>query len=174
MNITETLEKVGKDVHRRWPNINNGGCCVFASIVGTELKNMGIPVKGIVSSHSSGNISLAAVRRRLERHANIWQWSDNCVWFNHVGLEFKLDGEKYHYDTSGVWKPNRYLDGMPLYRGHMRIEELRVLSLSDDGWNPRFNRQHIPKIEQYVKRALRPKSVDRVPKWFNNLFINEE
>lgn len=177
MNVIETLNVLGQKTQKRWKYINSGGCCVFASTVGAELKNMGIPVKGIVSSYHAAyaKSSIDTIRRRINRHANISIWADNGVYFSHIGIEFELDGKKYHYDTAGVRPAGKELDRMPLYKGRMTLKDLRYLAASDDGWNPCFDRKHMPDIERFVKKSFtRKKSVDKTPKWFYNLFFNEE
>ena len=141
---------------------------MFASLVGSELTDLGLPVKGIVA-HWCAEFAkpLFFARRGVRRRNNtsevtsIHEWHKEDVIFGHVGLEFRLGGKRYHYDSNGLEKPTGILMEMPVYRGRMTIPELVALASTQDGWNEQFDRKCIPKLEQYIWASFkRVKSLD--------------
>ena len=167
MDIVAKLNQLGIEVKRRYPNINNGGCCVYAAMITAALKKHNIEAKGIVASHGAGRpgwmkkdiATINKARKNIQKNT-IYEWQTNGISFAHVGVEFKVDGVKRHYDTEGVHKAGKQLDSMPIYAGRMEYVELRALAGKKDGWNTQFNRRHIPELRRLVKSHL---AVDMAP-----------
>ena len=151
MDLEQKLNRLGKEVYERYPDINNGGCCVYAAMIVAELKKLNIPAKGIIASHSAAYSDGIDKVRPLIENNTIYEWRANGVCFSHVGVEFTLNGKKKHYDTAGVHKACSKLDGMPIYKGRMEYAELRALAAKKHGWNTCFNRKHIPAVRRLVK-----------------------
>ena len=151
MGIIANLNRLGKVVQEKYPNINHGGCCVFAALVATELVNQGIKVAGIVASYSSRKCerTIEQIKADLKKNT-LDEWEYNYVTFSHVGLELTINGKKRHYDTNGVTCVKRTLNYMPLYNGRLTHTDLISLSRRK-GWNPAFNRREIPELRKLVK-----------------------
>jgi hypothetical protein len=158
MDLEKKLNDLGQHINNRYPEINHGGCCVFAAMVARELHSKGIQAQGIVASgcaaKEAGNITIDAARELVEWNT-VWQWESNGVSFSHVGVEFRLGRKIKHYDTNGVHKISKELDGLPIYKGRLTLKEMEDLARCKDGWNDSFNRRHIPAIRREVKKFLK-------------------
>jgi hypothetical protein len=166
MELIERLNKMGKVVNRRFPYVNNGGCCVFAAIVGQILVQKGIPVKGIVAAWRASlddTKPIYEIRKRVQSNL-VEDWERHGLCFSHVGLEFKHDGQKWHYHSKGAQKAGKEFDNMPVFRGRLTVDEMAELAGTDNGWNPTFDRNEIPRMYSVIKLALRDVTVvDTVP-----------
>ncbi len=168
LDVVTTLNNVGREVYSNYRRINNGGCCVYAALIVEQLQKLGIRSCGIVGSYNAEYVSLAKARECVKDKKNTKEWNANGVQFMHVGVEFFLDGKRYHYDTAGVHPAAKELDGLKIYRGRLRIEELKALAGTKKGWNPTFNRTSIPAIRKMVKTAFvlpkgkKPKVTEKV------------
>jgi hypothetical protein len=165
MNIIAKLDLLGKEALRRYPYLNNGGCCVYAAMIVQALHKHKINATGIVASFSADYVgpavSIDTVRETITRNSHK-QWNKNGVRFSHVGVEFEYADRvrtvKKHYDTAGVRDASNQLDGVPIYKGRLTIVELKALAGRKDGWNDMFDRKQIPELRKLVKSFL---AVDR-------------
>lgn len=154
MDLITGLNRLGIAINRNYPYINSGGCAVFAMIVGQELQDAGIEVRGIVAAYGSRNKSIATIRRSVVT-LEMNDWMENGLRFNHVGLAIKYNGKWYHYDSHGVNPKGKYLLNMPLYRGTMTIDEVAKVASDPSGWNDCFDRDSIPRLHQTVRRFFK-------------------
>ncbi len=156
MDLIEKLNLLGKAVHKNSPNINFGGCCVFAAAVALELEKHGVKARGIIASHNATyhEIPLGRIRPKVKNNS-IYEWRDNGVYFGHVGVEFTYRGKLYHYDTEGVHPKAATLDNTPIYKGRMKPEEMDAIASSPEGWNTTFPRRQIPSVKRLIKEHLK-------------------
>lgn len=137
--------------------LNWGGCGVFAALVGRKLQDAGIPV-GVVCGSWRHNGDKADVERARSNVAEKWdaeEWNANGVYFGHVGLEVEIDGKLYHYDSKqGVKPAGKEIDGLPIAKGRVTIEEMELLAGESLNWNSDFNRKQIPKLTKLVEKAF--------------------
>lgn len=160
MSIIEKLDELGEVVSDLYPNINNGGCCVFAAMVVNELQKQGIKASGIViDSGARSSIHIDEVRPLIKTNT-VNEWQNNGVFFWHVAVEFTMGNKKHHYDTGGVKKATNAFGGIPVYKGRMKLEEMKSIAARQPGWNPAFRRKDIPAIRKLVKFYLK---VDKAP-----------
>jgi len=155
--LLNTLSELGKDVKSRWPNINAGGCCVYAAMVATEMDKRRIPVVGIVAStmvERYNDVVIDRVRDTIKENTNE-EWNNKRVYFTHVGLEFTLGGKVYHYDTDNLHVAETCLADMPIYRGRLLLREMNDLAAQPYGWNRTFHREDIPAIRRVVRQAFK-------------------
>ena len=153
--IERKLNKLGKEVIKRYPSINYGGCCVYAAIVATELKKYKIDACGIVASRSAGETDYSIDQARNNINKNTVQsWENNGIVLSHIGLEFEVGGKKKHYDTKGVRPASRYSGDLTIYKGRFQHAELKQLAAKKSGWNNHFNRRDIPAIRKLVQNRL--------------------
>ncbi len=152
MDLVKTLNRLGKDVMQKYPLINYGGCCVYASMVSIELRKKGIAARGIVSSYyaETCDTTIDEARKKV-RENNVFEWNSNGINFFHVGLEFDYKGKTRHYDSTGVCVAKKKLDKMPIYAGRLTHAELKALASKQDGWNSRFDRKNIPALRKLVR-----------------------
>lgn len=157
-SLAETLRALGEEANELADGyLNCGGCCVFAAIVARKLHALGVDVRGRVADWGRGNVDKA--RRKVRDPGNTRDWNENGVGFNHVGLELRVNGERYLYDSDGlerVW-PFRTLNlpagDWPVIRGSLSVGELEALA--DGGcWNSMFDRELIPELESMADRAF--------------------
>jgi hypothetical protein len=157
MSLVSQLNKLGKAVNKEYPNVNYGGCCVYAALVAEALLLHKVNVRGIVASREAHyfNIynSIDDIRPHIKHHT-LDRWQDNGVDFSHIGLEFEVNGKRRHYDSNGVKMARRHFDSMPIYTGRLQVYELVKLAGKAQGWNSCFNRRHIPKIRAMVQEYL--------------------
>ena len=153
MSLIETLNKLGNRINRWYPDVNHGGCCVYASIVGEELRERGIEVRVIVAAwEAKKNIDKA--RKSVNNIHQKNEWNAEDIYFNHVGIEFKYKGRTYHYDTDGVNPKSKMLGDFNVYPGRLSVDEAKVLADEREGWNDSFNRRSIPKLRKHIRSYL--------------------
>lgn len=146
---------MGKAVQDRYPEINDGGCCVYASLVGEHLRIRHVPVKIIVSSENGKEVDLDEVRHKIYDPGYKECWNLHGVNFNHVGIEFEYQGKKYHHDTVQTVRRQKILMEWPIYRGYLTVQEAKKLAAESSNWNSCFDRSGIPHIETLIRFHMR-------------------
>lgn len=146
------------------PALNSGGCAVFAHEVAKRLADMGIPVTGVVAMadyylprNTADWPSIDTARKAITDVSDGLQWNDNGVDFHHVGIEFTLDGQEYHFDSSGVSPAKQWMNRQDwkVLPGRLTVAELNELVKNPWNWNPAFDRDRgIPQIRRLVKATL--------------------
>jgi hypothetical protein len=156
MSLRQQLNELGEIVSDLYPDINHGGCCVYASLVAQELLRKNVNCSGIVTDwYSGGKGNIDEARPNIKSNT-VDEWESNGVALNHVALEFSIGERKYHYDTSGVKLANRRIfKGQPLYGGRLNAAEMMQLASRQQGWNRDFRRKDIPIIRKLVKFYLK-------------------
>lgn len=152
-DIRSILNRLADRIDRWYPTVNSGGCCVLAVIIAQELRKRNIPVEIIVAADgASENIDRAREKVKSNRKH---EWNSAGVYFNHVGIEFRLGDDVYHFDTEGRVKPEDFMLGTrEIYEGRLTVEEAKELADEAEGWNPVFDRKTIPSLRRHVKRYL--------------------
>lgn len=155
VNIRQTLDTLGRRINKWYPKINNGGCCVFAGIVGNELQKRGIETNIIVGAYGASEAQdIDQIRARVNKSGDVGEWNANGVYFNHVGVEFFHDGDGFHYDTDGVHYADSKLKHWVLYPGRLTVEEAILLSQHREAWNEEFDRAQIPSLRRHIRQFL--------------------
>lgn len=154
--VVDALDEMGRELDRKVPDLNYGGCCVYAANVARALINAGIPAWGRALSwrHGEGP-SVEEVRREIgDNWTSNLQWEEHGVIFGHVQVQFELDGKTYTTDSHGTYEGQGYR-GDDMSPGRIRVEELEKLAATPVGWNSDFNRDKgIPAVQQIVHRYL--------------------
>lgn len=152
MDILKALKQIGEAVRTEVPNINIGGCCVFAAAAFNHLKDLGLKPKIRVADPDAPPKALGVVRKSIDP-TDIEQWNVNGVWLGHVILEFSYDGKKYFFDSTGVAERNGRREpflGYDLFRGSLSFKEANEMASVSRGWNPRFHRSDIPTMKSLL------------------------
>jgi hypothetical protein len=157
MNLIMQLNMLGRKVNRHYPDINEGGCCVYAVTVARELSKLGMRPK-IVVAGGSGDLNVETIRKDIKDPGDHRAWNSKKIWFNHMGVAFTYKRTKYHYDSHGCEKAGEEFQGFKVYPGRMRVSDARKLAMNPSGWNSNFDRDLIPEIEAMVEKWFLPKS----------------
>ena len=142
------------------PNINQGGCCVFAALLGQQLERMGIAAWGVAAANEAWADAASDpedVRPQLHNPFSITEWSAHGTAFYHVLLRFKLDGKLYQCDSTGITPALRKLRGRPyvVKRGSFSVPELVAFANDAGYWNEAFSRKRgIPLIKLAIDTAF--------------------
>lgn len=158
MSLRYTLAELGRYIVDRYPTVNSGGCCVFASVVGRELLNRGIDVKIIVGSKTPVS-NLEVIRNTMKDSHDIEEWNMNGVVFNHIAIELPLDGKMFFFDADGLSRADRSFHGWGIHPGRLTVAEAESMAMRDDAWNDMFDRKHVSKMARRIRSFLN----DRLP-----------
>lgn len=151
--IVRKLNKFARQIMEEHPEMNCGGCCVFAALVSAHLAKI-IPVK----IHVEGSAYLRSLNNIDHIRPKVVEnnWCFHNVDFNHVLISYEINGTTYYYDSRGSKKRYvplcgaRRLHEKTLHPGSLTINEASFLASEDWRWNKMFNRSHIPKLINQV------------------------
>lgn len=148
-------------------NLNYGGCCVFAVIVGEELRRLSIEPRIVVKGGfyiAPPSIELDEVRPVITNVEDAIEWNRNGVEFGHVGLRFQLDnGITYLYDSTGPAKEGDHMQLYSLYRGTLSLEDGKLLAGNWHNWNRMFDRDCVPTIRKVVRHVFCASGLTAIP-----------
>jgi hypothetical protein len=135
-----------REINRKHPDINYGGCCVFAALLAPSLKKLG-KVKIRVQDFDTDLDAIAYARERVKSN-NVHEWNDQGVHFYHVAIELEYKGKKYHVDACGVSDATRF----DFLKDGLTFKEATELGNNPLGWNRSFNRLEVPMIKRRVNK----------------------
>ena len=146
---SKDLQLLAEKINKEIKNVNNGGCCVFASLVSERLKDH-YDVKINVYGNDSYK-SIDEVRPAIKKNT-LSEWNNKGIYFAHVVTEFKFkNGVKKEFDSTGIYKPN----GSIAYcydrtKGNLTLKETKALASKRAGWNNAFDRTQIPTMRKII------------------------
>lgn len=152
-NLITSLNGLALHVRDNIPDLNSGGCCVFAHLVGQHLQRI-VPTRVLVADDAAPpNADLEIIREKIDDNS-VYAWNAWDVYFGHVLLEFTFNKRRYHFDSLGVIAamPNGRINYDAEYRiinGHLTVRDAGELANSS-GWNTTFNRRHIPSLKRII------------------------
>jgi len=152
--MLQSLNNFAIRMSAHYPNMNRGGCAVFAVHVAKRLQSI-VPVKIKVCNYDY--LDLDEIRAQLDNPLNINRWYSRNVDFVHLVVEFEYQGQLYHYDTDGVRLAEEFWEGdkdFPFATGSFTIEEVTSFTASRFSWNTTFDRKHIPSIKRKVQNLF--------------------
>ena len=147
-----SLRKFAKRMHKKYPYMNHGGCCVFASMVSKHLRKV-LPTTVAVGGYGY-EPPIDKARAKVVRNSP-GAWNAAGIYFCHVVTEIEHDGKKYFFDTKGVRKARDVVSAggsWPLIEGRLTPEEAAELASYRSGWNHTFDRTDIPSIQRDVDK----------------------
>lgn len=139
------------------PNLNYGGCGIFAYLVGEKLQALGLEVD-IVTPLYGGSYGIPAVevRKNVSNVKNCEEWDNNGLSRNHLAIRFKTSsGQVYTYDSdtlfrgSGVFGDNLYKTDRRFGSG-LTVEETKAICKRQKGWNRTFDRKQVPQLKSTI------------------------
>ena len=150
------LRALQDKVETFFPNLNRGGCGVFAAIVGEKLEALGLPVCcRILMPHAR----LANVQEaRRNNAADLYDWAfHGNIEMHHAILEFEFGGQKWFFDSGTLTNdPTEFFRPEALVKEPVTVEEMATMAKSPAGWNLTFNRGDIPTIQELVDFVMKP------------------
>lgn len=160
--LNDRLRRLGAAVNKRFPNVNYGGCGVYAAAVARALEKHGVKVEVCVPEDSD---PLVVVRANLanNRNPSARDWWGAGLCGAHLGVRYRNGTRWYTHDTEAIW-PGRDVFGKsagsegPRYRAApegLTPDEAWGMASTAEGWNIAFSRRDVPKVRRMVAEALR-------------------
>lgn len=121
-----------QDIANNIENITRGGCGVFASLLAKKLPNAKIAV--------------------FERYNTVEELLENNKAMSHCMVEWDnkyIDGEVV-VDKSETFQWN---EDVP-FKGYINLSDLEELLKYQSTWNPAFNRNQIPKLQEIIEQHV--------------------
>lgn len=154
-NIIKILDSEIKNLYKNIPNINEGGCAIFAAILGEELCKKNYNLKyTILTTNPKDKIKTA--KDIIKNNSNI-NLTDIYDYIPPTHVVLTLSG--YYIDSSGCRKikgSELYCDGEILRKG-VDVDLITLKKFYYDNpkiWNSSFNKKHIKKIENKTKKLI--------------------
>jgi hypothetical protein len=155
-DLIRRLRATGAEVLAGAPNVNHGGCAVYASHVAQALEARGLTCWGVLTS-SLRDDDLHVVRNQ-SKPRTLREWNDAGVLIGHIMLQFENAGRVWSHDARNTctgrikYEPTY---GGRLVPGYMTVPELAAIASRPSGWNPAFcRRSGVPVIRAAVRRHL--------------------
>lgn len=167
MDLIPTLRRMGRAANRKFPSLNHGGCCVYASEVGRRLEDAGLTVR-VVSGRpwaweadQSPTDKVREVLLKNNRNVNSkHNWSSNGIDFWHVAVQFMHDGKWYSCDSDSVHRGiDRFGKRRLMHKAPgsgFTVNEAIGFAEEVEGWNSCFNRTDIPAVKNLIDKYLSP------------------
>ena len=131
------------DINGRIPDINRGGCGIFAEELYNTLIKLGNKPQIYIITRFNINDVLEAIA-----NDNTYGFS-----FNHIIIKIG----KYYYDSNGKRTIEDYRDiyGSNISFVNCSIEYLNKLNANIDVWNDTFNRNKTKNIQAVLEKAFK-------------------
>jgi len=161
--LAQKLEEMGREVMQAVPFLNQGGCCVYAALVGGALQRKGYRVTGrSLAGWDSGKNELDETRaeigaiRRIHHIRDVEEYGLSLM---HVVLQLDLGTEQIMFDAKLQVPAGRHFQWSENYslvvqQGELSVAELSALA-GARGWNRQFNRRQIPKMARIIQHHMR-------------------
>ena len=157
MNVVDTMRDLGTAVGKRYTDVNCGGCCVYASIVGQALKDRGYKVLIRVQEyhmHKKDRLDIMEKKRQVTDKADYKAWWKVGIEFNHVILQFGAERAQWLHDFKRTVLLADKFGEHYLHHGHLTVREAAKLAEDRTAWNSMFNRAQIPHMAKFVGQFL--------------------
>ena len=152
----ETLRAMGKEVYDAVPDINFGGCCVYAAKVAETLQAMGIEVHVVTAAPWEEDSN----RKPQNNHViyDPTEAEDELpINFHHVGIRFKLGNRWYVHDTNFT-RPGKFAllgeDALDISKVWFTPYQAKKFAEHKSFWNKCFDRSEIPTVHEIVDEFL--------------------
>lgn len=145
--VITKLDYALEEVENKFPDINYGGCGVFALILYSELKSLGANPKLLVSIGTIVSMSKSIVRK-ANQCKNLEQL-DNLLDIGHIFVQVGrryIDSTGVHYTKYDISFTSRCIP--------LTVEALNTMAHNSKGWNEEFNRRRTPAIRRTVHKIF--------------------
>lgn len=142
--------KMCQVINNQIEDINNGGCGVFAYLMGTALnkfENCEARVR-VVNYWDKPETEINSLVPKDKSDPK--NWHENGVHFNHIILEVKLNNKVFLIDSEGL-----YEDSDRIIKGSIPVHFIKRVVSGPKGWNVWFNRNHIPHMAKLIRKFVK-------------------
>ncbi|MGA8940077.1 MAG: hypothetical protein WB439_13030 [Acidobacteriaceae bacterium] len=122
------LKRCGRNVARKIPSVNHGGCAVYAAMVASALERAGVSAWGVVMGPPSGDLDRV---RQNGAPGSVQGWNRQGVFFTHILVQFEFRGEVWTHDVGHTLTRFEQQCTAPEHRllpGRLTVQELRLLA----------------------------------------------
>lgn len=167
IKLLKQLRKLQRAMAEQTYDVNLGGCGVFAGLLATEMQALGIDCE--VITKGAANLSPKQARHYLSAHLGpvprcagekpMHEWASYGVNFTHLAVRFRWNGRVYTVDSEELSRGSEYFGDVgyicryPFGFGFTPKEALGT-AMRKQGWNTKFDRDHIPLIRHLVQRYI--------------------
>lgn len=159
--IRDALRALAEQANKQFPDLNSGGCAVFAVMVADALRAQGINARIAVAMYHPPGLSMFSARHNAKHGGNnppeMEDYNASDIYFNHVAVSFIINGRRWIYETTGGLQRrtrHTHVMGMSLVPGSLSVDEVRPIAFSPWGWNDQFDRDDIPLVQELIADYL--------------------
>lgn len=165
MDLLSTLSKLGDEANAMFPNLNYGGCCVYAAEIARILQKAGYAVRVVTgrpwewgSDHPQIDDIRDIILKNNCDNRKKCNWSMHDIGFWHVAVQVRIRDEWYSCDSDTVtigaaqFGKDRRMHTAP--GSGFTVEEAIGFASESEGWNSMFDRQQIPAVHSLIRKHL--------------------
>lgn len=152
--LQRKLKVLGEKANAKFPELNAGGCCVFAAAVAKELENLGLEAWVTFPKDNDKEELLRLVEDvKKKKFDGPHEYSIN-LW--HLAVRIRHQDVEYAYDSDGLVENGKRVGNARhiAHRDCLSSEEAEVLANEVQLWNSFFPRQQIPAVRKLVREEL--------------------
>jgi hypothetical protein len=169
------LVALADDVLDRFPNINYGGCGIFAAIVAKEIQHhFKVRIVAFSSQKEKDRADIDYVRDMCQP-SDIYDWKYNGCEFQHIAIEITdNNGRLWHYDASGLFPADGDICICKYNQlsGSLTIKEIEQLANSSIGWCDDFDRRLIPGLKSIIHKHFYGNPTPSLTATIKNAFMS--
>jgi hypothetical protein len=160
--IEKTLEKM-KYVNTVIPNLNCGGCGVFAHALASELEHKGLkPKVAVIASNCFRYLEDNFVENLLQSEHELTAKKINDSGADIAHMMVYIEEEDLYIDSEGIYGSLRESSWSNYkHQFNMTVEHTGIIVANASGWNSRFDRKFIPKVYDIVICAVN-KAINKI------------
>lgn len=150
--------EVAKYINDTEPDINHGGCCIFAEAMVEALGVLGYKADAAVIGAHRLSPNIDEVRPLVVNRSSVAEWEMHGIDMEHIIVRVHTEGGWKYLDSHGFGPEvtaKQY--GMHMAHGHLTLEDLQLLSKAPagpGGWNDEFPVRHRNRVHDYVVKAM--------------------
>lgn len=154
MNILQKirLKKTLKKLNTTYNTINSGGCGYFAKELGDVLKTKGYKIKYVLLLSNEDDVDYAnkSIKNNQIKILNGLSWAHVMVNIEDKLIDVEGVCEANYDKKNEIYTKDRYV-GITLPE---TLLHTWLTPKYDSNWNPRFDRDIVPKIRKELQKSL--------------------
>jgi hypothetical protein len=160
--IEKTLEKM-KYVNTVIPNLNCGGCGVFAHALASELEHKGLkPKVAVIASNCHGYLEDNFIEKLNVTEDKLTAKKINESGGDIAHMMVYIEEEDLYIDSEGIYRSLRESEWSNYkHQFNMTVEHTGIIVANAEGWNRMFDRKFIPKVYDIVICAVN-KAINKI------------
>ena len=137
------------NVNNNHDRINWGGCSCVAVMIADNLPDY---IETRICT--PGNIDIDEARNDIDNPLLKENWYGSDVWFDHVWIEAKINGEWLALDCEGAHDvQDMYAEWGRANNGSFTLDEMRSMA-AQLTWNSTFNRDQLPSMQKMIEEGF--------------------